>query len=47
MAAAMVAAGFTTVEGIAQYADEESLVEALGITEDEARDIMNKAQASC
>lgn len=47
MAAAMVAAGFTTVEGIAQYADEESLVEALGITEEEARDIMNKAQASC
>lgn len=47
MAAAMVAAGFTTVEGIAQYADTESLVEALGITEDEARDIMNKAQASC
>ncbi len=47
MAAAMVAAGFTTVEGIAQYADEESLVEALGITEEEARDIMNKAQANC
>lgn len=47
MATAMVAAGFTTVEGIAKYADEESLVEALGITEDEARDIMNKAQASC
>ncbi len=47
MAAAMVAAGFTTVEGIAQYADEESLVEALGISEDEARDIMSKAQASC
>ncbi len=46
MAAAMVAAGFTTIEGIAQYADEESLVEALGISEDEARDIMSKAQAN-
>jgi hypothetical protein len=46
MAAAMVAAGFTTVEGIAQYADEESLVEALGISEEEARDIMSKAQAN-
>lgn len=47
MAAAMVAAGFTTVEGIAEYADEESLVEALNISEDEARDIMSKAKASC
>ena len=46
MAAAMVAQGFTTVEGIAQYADEESLVEALGISEEEARDIMSKAQAN-
>ena len=47
MAATMVACGFTTVEGIAQYADVESLVEALGISEDEAQDILNKAQASC
>ncbi len=47
MAAAMVAAGFTTVEGIANYADEETLVEALGISEDEAADIMTKAKASC
>lgn len=47
MAAAMVAAGFTTIEGIANYADEESLVDALGISEDEARDIMTKAKASC
>ena len=47
MAAAMVASGFTTVEGIANYADEETLMEALGITEDEARDIMTKAKAGC
>lgn len=47
MAAAMVEAGFTTVEGIAQYADVESLVEALSITEEEAQDILNKAKASC
>jgi N utilization substance protein A len=47
MAASMVAAGFTTVEGIANYADEESLVEALGISEDEARDIMTKAKSGC
>ncbi len=47
MAAAMVAAGFTTVEGIAQYADAETLVEALGITEEEAQDIMSKALANC
>ena len=44
MAAAMVASGFTTVEGIAEYADVESLVEALGISEDEAQDILNKAK---
>ena len=47
LAAAMVATGFTTVEGIAQYADAETLVEALGITTEEAQDIMAKAQASC
>ena len=47
MAATMVACGFTTVEGIAQYADVESLTEALGISEEEAQDILNKAQASC
>ena len=46
LAAAMVATGFTTVEGIAQYADVETLVEALGISEDEASDIMAKAQAN-
>ena len=46
MAASMVACGFTTVEGIAEYADVESLVEALGISEDEAQDILNKAKAS-
>jgi N utilization substance protein A len=43
MAAAMVTAGFTTVEVI-NGADESDLVEALGITEDEARDILNKAK---
>ena len=47
MAAAMVAHGFTTVEGIAEYADVESLVEALDITEDEAQDILNKAKSNC
>ena len=46
MASAMVAAGFTTVEGIADYADEESLMEALGISADEAQDILSKAQAN-
>ena len=46
MAAAMVACGFTTVEGIAEYADVESLVEALNITEDEAQDILNKAKSN-
>ena len=46
MAAAMVACGFTTVEGIAEYADVESLVEALDITEDEAQDILNKAKSN-
>ena len=47
MAATMVACGFTTVEGIAEYADEESLMEALSISEEEAQDILNKAKSSC
>ena len=46
LAAAMVTAGFTTVEGITS-ADESDLMEALDITEDEARDILNKAKSSC
>ena len=47
MAATMVACGFTTVEGIAEYADVESLMEALSISEEEAQDILNKAKSSC
>jgi N utilization substance protein A len=46
MAAAMVTAGFTTVEVI-NSSDESDLMEALDITEDEARDILNKAKSCC
>ena len=46
LAAAMVTEGFTTVEGITS-ADESDLMEALDITEDEARDILNKAKSCC
>ncbi len=45
MAAAMVTAGFTTVEVI-NSVDESDLMAELGISEDEARDILNKAKAS-
>lgn len=47
LAATMVACGFTTVQGIAAYVGEEDLVEALGISEDEARSIIEKAKAAC
>ncbi len=45
MAAAMVRAGFTTVEVI-NSVDESDLMAELGISEDEARDILSKAKAS-
>ena len=45
MAAAMVRAGFTTVEVI-NSVDESNLMAELGISEDEARDILSKAKAS-
>ena len=45
MAAALVRAGFTTVEGF-NSVDESDLMAELGISEDEARDILNKAKAS-
>ena len=47
LAAAMVANGFTTVQGIAAYVGEEDLVEALGISEEEAHSIIEKAKAAC
>ncbi len=47
LAAAMISAGFTSVDVIASYAQEEDLMEALLISEDEARDIIAKAKALC
>lgn len=47
LAAAMVAAGFTTAQGIAAYVQPEDLVEALQITEEEATAIIEKAKAAC
>lgn len=44
LAAAMVAAGFTTVQGIASYGQAEDLVEALGIDEALANSIIEKAR---
>lgn len=44
LASAMVAAGFTTVQGIASYGQAEDLVEALGIDEALAHDIIEKAR---
>lgn len=43
----MVAAGFTTAQGIAAYVQPEDLVEALQITEEEATAIIEKAKAAC
>lgn len=43
LATAMVTTGFTTVQGIAAY-DSSDLVEALGISEDEAERIINAAK---
>lgn len=47
LAAAMISAGFTSVDVIASYAQEEDLMEALLISEEEARDIIAKAKALC
>lgn len=47
LAASMVAAGFTTIQGIAAYAQAEDLIEMLLITEEEANAIIEKAKAAC
>ncbi len=44
LAAEMIAAGFTTVQGIASYVQPEDLVDALGISEDQAFAIVDKAK---
>ena len=43
----MISAGFTSVDVIASYAQEEDLMEALLISEEEARDIIAKAKTLC
>ena len=47
LASAMVAAGFTTLQGIAEYVEEGDLVDALGITPEEEKAIIEKAKANC
>ncbi len=47
LADTMVRSGFTDVAGIAAYVTAEDLVEALGISADEAQSIIDKATASC
>ncbi len=42
----MVASGFTTLEVIANYSQVEDLVDALGISDDDAQAIISKAQTS-
>lgn len=44
LAAQMIEAGFTTVQGIADYAQPEDLVDALGISEKQAFAIIDKAK---
>jgi len=44
LAEQMIAAGFTTVQGIAGFAQPEDLVDALGISEQEAYAIVDKAK---
>ena len=44
LATAMIAAGFTTVQGSASYVQPEDLVDALGISEDQAFAIVDKAK---
>jgi len=45
LATAMVAAGFTTIQGIATYVQAEDLVDALNIDEEQAANIITKAQS--
>ncbi len=45
LATAMVAAGFTTVEGIAAYAQKEDIMETLGITAEQAEQIIAIAKS--
>ncbi|MGN0837272.1 MAG: transcription termination factor NusA [Akkermansia sp.] len=47
LAEAMIANGFTTVQTIADFAAAEDLVEALGIGEAEAQEIVDKAKGAC
>ena len=47
LAASMVACGFTTLQGIAEYVEPGDLVDALGIGQEEAESIVAKAKASC
>ncbi len=47
LAASMVACGFTTLQGIAEYVEPADLVGALGISEEEAAAIVEKAKANC
>ena len=44
LADAMIANGFTTVQGIASYVQPEDLVDALGISEEQAFSIVDKAK---
>ncbi len=44
LADAMIAGGFTTVQGIASYVQPEDLVDALGISEEQAFSIVDKAK---
>ncbi|MDO5470943.1 MAG: transcription termination factor NusA [Akkermansia sp.] len=44
LASAMISAGFTTVRGIASYGQPEDLVDALGISEEQAFAIVDKAK---
>lgn len=44
LAAEMIANGFTTVQGIASYVQPEDLVDALGISEEQAFAIVDKAK---
>lgn len=47
LASSMVAAGFTTLQGIAEYVEKGDLVDALGISEEEEQAIIEKAKANC
>ena len=47
LAASMVACGFTTLQGIAEYVEPGDLVDALGISQEEAEAIVEKAKANC